>query len=136
MVGNDGHRLGWRHDQALALVERHPELEFAHAQPVAIEQAARIALADRCLLVIHKDAVGAGVDEVKGTCLEVDCGVFAGKEVVGIGQDPVVFQRPADGAAVLAKLTHTVTAKNVLVVTDNFQEQWHGVSRSDQGAGK
>ncbi len=120
VVGNNGHRLGWRHGQALALIQRHPELELAHAQPVAVEQAARVALADRRLLVIDKDAVGAGVDQVKGTRLEVDCGMTAGKEVVGIGQYPVVFQRSADGTAVLAELAHTITAKNLLVVTDDF----------------
>ncbi len=136
MVGNDSHRLRWRHHETFALIQRHLELELAHTQPVAIEKTARIAPADRSLLVIDKDPVGAGIDEIERARLKIDRRVFAGQEVVGIRQYPVVLEGPADGATRFPKLTHIVTAKNFLVVTDYFKEQRHRVSRSGQSAGK
>ncbi len=46
--------IGGNHE-ALALVDANFELEVAHAHAIAVEQAARIALADRFVLAVHVD---------------------------------------------------------------------------------
>ncbi len=56
-LGHRGLRAFQRHRDAFAAVDRHGEFEVTHTQVVAVEQAPRIALAERFAFAIDKDTV-------------------------------------------------------------------------------
>jgi len=111
--------------QLLALVDRHRELEFAHAQPVAVEQPPGIGPAERLVGPVHVNAVRADVHQVVGAVLEIDDGVLPGDEALGVGQDPVAVQSASDGAAVRVEPAHGILAHQLLVIAHDFELQRH-----------
>ncbi len=125
MIGHDGRLRLVGHRQVFTLVDRHQDLEVAHVQMIAVEQTPRIAFADRLALVVHVHAVGADVDDVVNAALAVDRCVFPGDELVGVGQDPVVVQGAADGAALRPEFTHGIVADDVPMFADDFQFERH-----------
>ena len=92
MVRNHGHWLRRWHDQAFALIQGDLKFKISHAQPVAIEQAARISPAERFFLVVDVDAIAANVGQVVGAGLKINGGVLAGNELIRIRQNPVILQ--------------------------------------------
>ena len=130
VAGRDRGFLGLqRHGQALALVDMNLEFEVAHAHAIAVEQAARVALADRFAFVVHVHAVAAHVGEVIHAAAVVDRGMAARDVAVRVGQDPVVLQRTTDCAALLVELAHVVVAHKIAVFGDDFDLQRHGSPR-------
>jgi len=80
-----------RHHEALTLVDRDFEFEVTHAHAVAVEQAPRIAPADRFYFAVHVDAVAARVGEVIHATLVVDRGMTTRDIAVRIRKNPVVL---------------------------------------------
>ncbi len=125
MLAHRIERLGCRHVQALAGVDRDDDLEVTEPQTVSVEQALRIALAERFAVTVDIDAVRTQVIEVVNTTLVVDCGVLAGDVAIRVGQNPVVLQRAADRAAFLAEDVNGIVAHELAVLRDYFELQWH-----------
>ncbi len=124
-IGNDGLLALLRHNDALALIDCDPHFEVAHPQVITVKQAARIAFANRFVLIVNVHAIGAEVGKVINSALVVDGGMASGDIPVGIRQDPFIFERATDRAAVFRKLVHSVIADDVAMLADDFELQWH-----------
>ena len=116
------HALGLVGDfEAVVAVELDLDLEIAEVQRVAVEQAPRVAAADRRILVIDVDTVRTQVGQVVNPAPAVHGRVLARDVSIGIRQDPVVVQRAADRAPGFVKLADGVVADEFAVFTDNFE---------------
>lgn len=118
-----------RIEQGLAgivdICDRDFHFVFADPDPVAREQALRLAVSDGVCRIVDEHAVLRGVDDVIAAGAKVDARMPARHEAMTVGQAPVGFERTADRAAGLAESHIGFFAERLAVPADDFEGETH-----------